>query len=234
MPLAGGTTLLLEWNRGRQLPAAVLDLSRVDELRRVDARGESLRLGARLTYAELMQLETRLPALAQAAGVVGSPQLRNLGTLGGCVAVPEAAGDVLPALLVEDASVELASVHGERVVALADYLAGDRMRGDELLTAVLARSGSAAEAFLKVGPRNAATASIVAVAVSVGDETAAAACRVPGSPACVVRGPSAQAAALADRLVDVAVFSSDSKASAAYRRRAARVLALRGFERCAA
>jgi CO/xanthine dehydrogenase FAD-binding subunit len=231
-PLAGGTLLVLAWNRGGTRPAAVLDLSRVDELRGCDDARGGVRIGALTTYAELTTLD-RCPALAQAAEVIASPQIRNRGTIGGCIAAPEEAGDVVPPLLVEDASVELASVGRTRRVALDAYLAGERARPDELVTAILAHPAGGREAFLKVGRRNAATSAVVSVAVAVDGETAAVACRTPGAPPAAVRGFLADADAIAGRLVDAAELPDDAKASAAYRRHAVRVLTRRGLERCA-
>ena len=79
----------------------------------------TMRLGAALTYTEAMAASSRalLPALAEASRTVGSPQIRNRGTIGGNLGTASPAGDALPPLLVEDAEVELASVRGTRSAA---------------------------------------------------------------------------------------------------------------------
>ena len=80
-----------------------------------------MRLGAGLTYTEAMQppLAELLPALAEASRTVGSPQIRNRGTIGGNLGTASPAGDALPPLLVEDGEVEVASVRGARTLPAA-------------------------------------------------------------------------------------------------------------------
>ena len=106
-------------NFDRLRPGALLNLNEVPELRGWSRENGTLRLGAGLTYTEAMEepLAGLLPALAEASRTVGSPQIRNRGTIGGNLGTASPAGDALPPLLVEDAEVELASVRGTRVVA---------------------------------------------------------------------------------------------------------------------
>ena len=94
----------------------MLNLNEVAELRGWSRDNGSLRLGAGLTYTEAMQgeLAELLPALAEASRTVGSPQIRNRGTIGGNLATASPAGDALPPLVVEDAEVECVSVRGSR------------------------------------------------------------------------------------------------------------------------
>ena len=92
------------------------------ELRGWSRENGTLRLGAGLTYAEAMrgELAEALPALAEASRTVGSPQIRNRGTIGGNLGTASPAGDALPPLIVERADVELASLRGVRRVALEE------------------------------------------------------------------------------------------------------------------
>ena len=94
-------------------------------------------------------LADELPALAEASRTVGSPQIRNRGTIGGNLGTASPAGDALPPLLVERAEVELASVRGVRTLPLEEFLLGVKrtaLAPDELVTAVrLAPSGGAAD-----------------------------------------------------------------------------------------
>src|SRR6188472_1125606 len=107
---------MVELNFDRARPPALLNLNEVTELRGWSRENGTLRLGAGLTYAEAMRppLAELLPALAEASRTVGGPQIRNRGTVGGNLGTASPAGDALPPLLVEDAEVELASVHGRR------------------------------------------------------------------------------------------------------------------------
>src|SRR5205085_12352055 len=119
-----------------------------------------LRLGSGLTYAEAMtgEVAEALPALAEAARTVGSPQIRMRGTIGGNLGTASPAGDALPPLLVEGAEVELASVRGVRTVPLGAFVTGvkrNALEPDELITAVRLTPSNAPQTFLKIGPRNA-------------------------------------------------------------------------------
>src|SRR4029077_4078616 len=85
VPLAGGTDLMVELNFDRRRPEAILNLGEVEELRGWSRDNGAVRLGAGLTYTEAMEepLRSLLPALAEASRTVGSPQIRNRGTIGG-------------------------------------------------------------------------------------------------------------------------------------------------------
>jgi CO/xanthine dehydrogenase FAD-binding subunit len=119
-----------------------------------------------MTEAPLAQL---LPALAQAARTVGSPQIRNVGTLGGNLATASPAGDTLPVLLALDAEVVVASASGSRVLPVRELLLGPKrsaLAPGELLVAARLPAGFGHQEFVKVGTRNAmviATASVALV-----------------------------------------------------------------------
>ena len=112
----GGTDVLVELNFDRSRPPALINLNEVPELRGWSRENGTLVLGAGLTYAEAMRapLAEALPALAEASRTVGSPQIRNRGTIGGNLGTASPAGDALPPLLVEGATIEVASVRGTR------------------------------------------------------------------------------------------------------------------------
>ena len=104
-PIAGGTDLMVALNAERARPDALIDLGRVEELRGWRREGDELVLGAALTYTQAAsgELASELPALAAASRTVGSPQIRNRGTIGGNLGTASPAGDALPPLLIEDA-----------------------------------------------------------------------------------------------------------------------------------
>src|SRR6476659_6700827 len=171
-PIAGGTDLMVALNADRERPDALIDLGRVPELRGWHYEGDELVLGAGLTYTEASdgEVASALPALAAASRTVGSPQIRNRGTIGGNLGTGSPAGDALPPLLVEDAGVELASVRGTRTLALEDFLLGVKrtaLAPDELVTAIHVRPSGGAQTFAKVGPRNAMVIAICSLAVVV-------------------------------------------------------------------
>ena len=104
VPIAGGTDLMVELNFDRIRPRAILDLTRIAELTEWGPENGRLRVGAGVTYARLIaELGDRLPGLAIASRTVGSPQIRNRGTVGGNLATSSPAGDALPPLFASDA-----------------------------------------------------------------------------------------------------------------------------------
>src|SRR2546427_4481500 len=141
-PIQGGTDVMVALNFDRERPDALLNLNEVAELRGWSRDNGTLRLGSGLTYAEIENgaLRDVLPALAEASRTVGSPQIRNRGTIGGNLGTSSPAGDALPPLLVEDAEVELASVRGTRRLPLTEFLVGPKQNAladDELIVAAL-------------------------------------------------------------------------------------------------
>jgi len=200
-----------------------------------------LRLGAGLTYAEAMAepLRSLLPALAEASRTVGSPQIRNRGTLGGNLGTASPAGDALPPLLVEDAVVEMASTGGTRRLALEDFLVGPKRNAlapEELIVAVLIRPSGAPQTFMKVGPRNAMVIAVCSLAVSADRKRGElrAAFGSAGPVPALVRAPLEDAERFPALVASAASPIDDVRGTAAYRRHALRVLAARGVERCLA
>jgi len=236
VPIAGGTDVMVELNFDRRRPDALLNLNEVSELRGWTRENGTLRLGAGLTYAEVehSELASLLPALAEAARTVGSPQIRNRGTVGGNLGTASPAGDALPPLLVEGAEVEVASVRGSRRLPLQEFVTGvkrNALADDELIVAVHLRPTGAPQTFMKVGPRNAMVIAVCSLALAVDRERGEARAAF-GSAAPV---PTLVAGALdgfADRVAGAASPIDDVRGTAAYRRHALRVLASRAIERC--
>jgi CO/xanthine dehydrogenase FAD-binding subunit len=239
LPVQGGTDVMVELNFDRRRPEVLLNLNEVPELRGWSRENGGLRLGSGLTYAEAMEapLAELLPALAEASRTVGSPQIRNRGTLGGNLGTASPAGDALPPLLIEGARVELASVRGVRTIPLGEFLVGPKRNAaepDELISAVLVEPSGARQTFMKVGPRNAMVIAVCSLAVVADRERGelrasfGSAGPVAGLVACRLE----EAGSFADRVVEAASPIDDVRGTAAYRRHALRVLATRALERC--
>jgi len=191
--LAGGTDLLLEWRRpGAPMPGTVVDISRVDGLDGVARDGDEILLGPLVTHAGLARSEvirSAAPLLAASAASIGSPQIRNRGTLGGNIMNAAACADTVPPLLALGAAVTLTSAGGARACSLAEFFTGAYAtvaRPDEMLTQVRfpALPSGARSAFVKLGRRNALSISRLSVAavVTTDDEGLIADARiVPGA-----------------------------------------------------
>jgi CO/xanthine dehydrogenase FAD-binding subunit len=241
VPIQGGTDVMVELNFDRGRPDVLLNLNEVDELRGWSRENGSVRLCSGLTYSEAMEapLAELLPALAEAARTVGSPQIRNRGTIGGNLGTASPAGDALPPLLVEGASVELASVRGVRTVLLRDFLVGPKRNAaepDELITAVRVEPSGAPQTFMKIGPRNAMVIAVCSLAL-VADRARGelrASFGSAGPVAGLVVAPIGDLASFARQVAESASPIDDVRGTAAYRRHALHVLATRALERCLA
>jgi CO/xanthine dehydrogenase FAD-binding subunit len=235
VPIQGGTDVMVALNFDRDRPPALLNLNEVPELRGWSRADGALRLGAGLTYTEAMsgRLAELMPALAEASRTVGSPQIRNRGTIGGNLGTASPAGDALPPLIVESAEVECASVRGSRRVALADFVTGVKrtaLADDELITAVYVTPSRAPQTFMKIGPRNAMVISVVSLAVTAGDELRASFGSASPRPV-LVTAPRDEASTFAERVAEAAAPIDDVRGTARYRRHALRVLTERALER---
>ena len=241
LPVQGGTDVLVGLNFDRLRPDALLNLNEVGELRGVSRENGTLCLGAGLTYSEALapSLAEQLPALAEASRTVGSPQIRNRGTLGGNLGTASPAGDALPPLLVEGAEVELASVRGSRRLLLSEFLLGPKQNAlaeDELVVAVRVQPSGQPQTFMKVGPRNAMVIAVCSLAL-VADRERGELRAAFGSAAPVARlvvAPLADADGFPEAVAAAASPIDDVRGTAAYRRHALRVLTKRALERCLA
>jgi CO/xanthine dehydrogenase FAD-binding subunit len=174
MPIAGGTDVMVEINLDRHRPASILDLTRITELNQWGVDGELLRIGAGVTYTRIIgELGDRLPGLAMASRTVGSPQIRNRGTVGGNLGSASPAGDAHPPLLATDAVIELASVGGTRRLAAREFFIGPKrnaMRKDELIAAFHVAPAKGPQQFSKVGTRNAMVIAVCSFALALDAE----------------------------------------------------------------
>jgi len=251
VPIAGGTDVMVELNFDRRRPPALLDLTRIPELAEHGADNGLIRVGAGVPYTRIIgELGDRLPGLAQASRTVGSPQIRNRGTVGGNLGSASPAGDAHPPLLACDATVELASVRGTRRVPVGEFFTGPKrsvLAPDELIAAVLLPAAQGPQQFAKVGTRNAMVIAVCSVAVALDPRAKTIGTGIGSAAPTPVRAPQAEAlaaelpwddrgelpAALAERfgaLIGAAASPIDDvRGTAAYRRHALAVLGRRAL-----
>ncbi|MBX2991900.1 MAG: xanthine dehydrogenase family protein subunit M [Bacteroidetes bacterium] len=179
--LAGGTDLLIEWRRpSGHVPATVIDISTVAELKGIDAQNGSVSLKPLTTHAELVRspiVREHASLLASAAGVIGSPQIRNRGTVGGNIMNAAACADTVPPMIALNAEVVLQSASGKRTVPLQELFLKPyetAARHDEILCEIRFEklAARARSSFIKLGRRNALSISRLSVAAVVARDEA--------------------------------------------------------------
>ena len=170
----GGTDVMVDLNFDRERPGVVLDLTRVPELGGWQEVDGHLRVGAGVTYTRIIaELGDELPGLAMASRTVGSPQIRNRGTVGGNLGTASPAGDALPPLYASDAEVELASTGGTRCVPVAEFITGPKrnaMEPDELIAAFRIPRAEGPQQYSKIGTRNAMVIAVCAFGLALHPE----------------------------------------------------------------
>lgn len=171
VPIAGGTDVMVEINFDHRRPEYLLDLNRIGELHTWQTGERHVRLGAAVPYTRILEdLRTELPGLALAAHTVGSPQIRNRGSVGGNLGAASPAGDSHPALLAAGAEVEAASVRGTRLIPVEEFYTGvkrNALAPDELIRAVHIRKATGPQQFSKVGTRNAMVIAVCAFGIAL-------------------------------------------------------------------
>lgn len=251
--LAGGTDLMVEVNFGHRRPPSVVGLRRVEELRGYEVLDDEVVLGSGVTWTEVEHdLAGVLPGLAAAARTVGSPQMRNAGTVGGNIGTASPAGDGLPVLGALDATVVLASRHGERRLPLAEVITGVKrtvIQPGEVIREIRVPRLDGPQQFLKVGTRNAMVISIVVCGLAVDragrsvrlglGSVAPRPLRATAAEAFIagaidwdrLTAPADAVARFGELARDAASPISDQRGTAAFRRHAVGVVATRALQR---
>lgn len=173
--IAGGTDVMVEINFDHRRPGHLMDLNRIPELHEWEVGDETVRLGASVPYSEVIdRLATELPGLALASHTVGSPQIRNRGSVGGNLGAASPAGDSHPALLAAGAEVEAESVRGTRFIPVEDFYTGvkrNALAEDELIKNIHIKKADGPQQFSKVGTRNAMVIAVCAFSIALHPES---------------------------------------------------------------
>src|SRR6266849_3440067 len=172
--LAGGTDVMVEINFGRLRPAGIIDLTRIPELREWRREDSHLFLGAGVPYSRIVRELADFVPLVQASRSVGSPQIRNRGTVGGNLGTASPAGDALPVLAAYDAEVVLQSrARGSRSLSWNTFLTGPKKTAiapDELIIGARWRRLRGPGSFSKIGTRNAMVIAVASLCLVIDEE----------------------------------------------------------------
>ncbi|GAA3802537.1 FAD binding domain-containing protein [Sphaerisporangium flaviroseum] len=173
VPIQGGTDVMVEINFDVRRPVALIDLNQVAELGDWEPMADGrLRVGAGVSYTRVIaELGDKLPGLAQASRTVGSPQIRNRGSVGGNLGAASPAGDSHPPLLAGDAVIEVESAaRGTRMIPAAEFYLGVKrsaLEPDELIRAFVMSPAAGPQYFSKVGTRNAMVIAVCSFAIAL-------------------------------------------------------------------
>ncbi|GAA0182469.1 xanthine dehydrogenase FAD-binding subunit XdhB [Clostridium sediminicola] len=172
--LAGGTDLVVKYKEKAIPYDFICNILKVKELKHIKEDEDSVRIGSLVTHEELVEsslVNKHITILRDACKIVGSPQIRNRGTIGGNIGTASPAGDTLPVLSVLGASLKIISIDGERTVPIRDFFTGPGktvLKENEMIEEIIVPKMKEEKGFYtKLGSRNALAISIVGVAAKV-------------------------------------------------------------------
>jgi aerobic carbon-monoxide dehydrogenase medium subunit len=233
--LAGGQTLVNVMKARAASPDVLVDLNRLEDLKRISVSGDTLVVGAMTTYSQLMassEVEVARPVLAEVCAMIADVQVRNRGTIGGNVCSNDPTNHLPPLMVALDAEMVILGADGERTVSAAEFFLGVYLTAagpGELLTSIRIPAGRGA-AFEAV-TLGADGTCIVSAAASLGDEVRVALGCVDAVPV-LVTPAAADEAAVREAVAAAALEPpSDVHASADYRRHLAEVVAVRAVRK---
>lgn len=256
LPIAGGTDVMFELNFDLLRPETMIDICRLPELRDWRREDGTFFLGAGVTYGRIMRELADLTPLVQASRTVGSPQIRNRGTVGGNLGTGSPAGDALPVLAAYDAEVVLASASRTRTLRWDEFHIGVKktaLEPEELILGARWRSVRGPGSFSKIGTRNAMVISVAGLCLVMDEDARAVRVALGSVGPTVLRVPDAEAfvakalaragtwdepaaglpldamEGFAERVAAAARPIDDVRGSAAYRRHGCFVLARRAL-----
>ncbi|WFD09375.1 FAD binding domain-containing protein [Tepidibacter hydrothermalis] len=172
--LAGGTDLIVKYKEQSLPYDFICNILKVEKLKYIKEDEDSLKIGPLVTHEELMEsslVQKHIPVLRDACKTIGSPQIRNRGTIGGNIGTASPAGDTLPALTALGASLKTISIEEERIVPIKDFFRGPGktiLKENEMIKEIIVPKMKEEKGFYtKLGSRNALAISITGVAAKV-------------------------------------------------------------------
>ena len=173
--IAGGTDLLIQYYDRLYEVGSWLDLENIKELKEIKIYQNQMIIGAMVTHAQLeksQDIKKYYPVLSQAAADIGSPQIRNRGTIGGNIVNASPAGDLLSPLMAYDAQFRLLSTQGKKIVPVEEFFIGPKktiLEPAQLLTRIILPlpSERTCGCWIKIGKRKALIIATITLALVV-------------------------------------------------------------------
>ena len=174
--IAGGTDIIIHLREEKISPEILIDISKIEKLKKIECEGNRIKIGSAVTYTQIVEdilFSGNLYGLRKACRMVGSPQIRSRGTIGGNIANASPAADSAPPLIALGAELKIASTRGERTVSVEDYFSDKATYGlkeDELLIGIEFDKPRENEilSFSKLGLRKALAISRITLSMLIG------------------------------------------------------------------
>ncbi|HLA98233.1 MAG TPA: xanthine dehydrogenase family protein subunit M [Anaerolineales bacterium] len=205
--LAGGHSLIPAMNIRLANPGVLIDIGKIDELKGISTRNGSVRIGALTTHATIAASSVVPQALSEAAGMIGDPQVRNRGTIGGNISNADPGSDLPTVLTALEAKIHITGSAGGRTLAASDFfidLLMTALQEGEIVTAVevIAPGAGHGSSYVKLAHPASRYAMVGAAAVVtlVGGTCTAAGVAVGGLTPCAKKAPSVEAALIGKAL----------------------------------
>lgn len=174
--LAGGTDLLLEIKRDKINPKYLIDISHVESLKEIMDGEDEITIGSMVTFSQLLEnplIKTHFHSLIECAKGMGSPQIRNMATIGGNIINAQAAADSIPCIMSLDGMLVIESEKGIRKVSCETYFENyskEKIKDDEILTKVILPKSNGLTGYYKLGKRNSLAIARINSAISLNVE----------------------------------------------------------------
>lgn len=171
--LAGGTDLVLELNEDKLQAENIIDISKIEELKKICNYGHHVVLGSAVTFTDLLNSEifkNRFSCLRDCSEMMGSPQIRNRATIGGNIVNAAAACDISPCLMSLEAVLIIENITQKRLVKISEYFKDynkNKLRPNEILTGIILNDTESSTGFYKLGKRNSLSIARINAAVSL-------------------------------------------------------------------
>ncbi len=174
--IAGGTDIIIHLREEKISPEILIDISKIEKLKKIECEGNRIKIGSAVTYTQIVEdklFRDNLYGLYKSCKMVGSPQIRNKGTIGGNVANASPAADSIPPLIALGSELKIASTRGERSVNVEDYFSNNAVYGlkeNELLIGIEFDKIKENEilSFSKLGLRKALAISRITLSMLIG------------------------------------------------------------------
>jgi CO/xanthine dehydrogenase FAD-binding subunit len=171
--LAGGTDLLLDIKNGKQSPQYLIDLGNIKALKKIEKVRKDIVIGSMVSFKTLSEakiIKQYFNSLYHSAKGMGSPQIRNLATIGGNIINGAPAADITPCLISLDATLVIESAEYERFISCEQYFIDydkEKVRENEVLTKIIIPKKKRLTGFYKLGKRNSLAIARVNTAISI-------------------------------------------------------------------